>query len=191
MSSFLSSFRQKNSSPQHSARQADALTLARRQLKLAVDQQEMAVEDLQTARQTGDERKIREAEEKVQKAEEKVEKAKEEVKEAEEKVQKAEEKVQKAEEKVQKAKEEVQEKAAAQLQCHTSSQFFSAKIDERSAFTFLRIRMAFSIVSDLSIELTVSCRWTGMQQPLPMNWHRSGSQKVWTLACNSSSSTGP
>ena len=177
MSSFLSSFRQKNSSPQHSARQADALTLARRQLKLAVDQQEMAVEDLQTARQTGDERKIREA--------------KEDVKEAEEKVQKAEEKVQKAEEKVQKAKEEVQEKAAAQLQCHTSSQFFSAKIDERSAFTFLRIRMAFSIVSDLSIELTVSCRWTGMQQPLPMNWHRSGSQKVWTLACNSSSSTGP
>ena len=184
MSSFLSSFRQKNSSPQHSARQADALTLARRQLKLAVDQQEMAVEDLQTARQTGDERKIREAKEDVKEA-------KEDVKEAEEKVQKAEEKVQKAEEKVQKAKEEVQEKAAAQLQCHTSSQFFSAKIDERSAFTFLRIRMAFSIVSDLSIELTVSCRWTGMQQPLPMNWHRSGSQKVWTLACNSSSSTGP
>ena len=59
---------------------------------------------------------------------------------------------------MQKAKEEVQEKAAAQLQCHTSSQFFSAKIDERSAFTFLRIRMAFSIVSDLSIELTVSCQ---------------------------------
>ena len=102
------------------------MTLARRQLELALDQQaaaqvqvDMAVEDLQTARQTGDERKIREAEEKVQKAEEKVEKAKEEVKEAEEKVQKAEEKVQKAKEEVQK----VQEKAIC---CTASvwSQFF-------------------------------------------------------------------
>ena len=81
------------------------MTLARRQLELALDQQataqvqvDVAVEDLQTARQTGDERKIREAEEKV-------EKAKEEVKEAEEKVQKAKEEVKEAEEKVQKAKE--------------------------------------------------------------------------------------
>ena len=160
------------------------MTLARRQLNLALDQQaaaqvqvDMAVEDLQAARRTGDEQKIREAKEEVEKAEEKVEKAKEEVKEAKEEMKEA--------------KEEVQEKAAAQLQCHTSSQFFSAKINERSVFKFLRIRMAFSIVSDLSIELTVSCRWTGMQQPLPMNWHRSGSHRLWTLACNSSSSTGP
>lgn len=138
----------------------------------------MAVEDLQAARRTGDEQKIREA--------------KEEVKEAEQKVEKAEQKVEKGEEKVKEAKkEDVQEKVSAQLQCHTSSQFFSAKINERSVFTFPRIRMAFSIVSDLSIELTVSCRWTRMQQPLPMNWHRWGSQKLWTLACNSSSSTGP
>ena len=133
------------------------------------------MEDLRTARETGTE--------KVEKAEEKVEKAKEEVKEAKEKVKEA-------KEEVKEAKDEVQEKAAAQLQCHTSSQFFSAKINERSVFTFLRIRMVFSIVSDLSIELTVSCRWTGMQQPLPMNWHRSG-QRLWMLACNSSSSTGP
>ena len=161
------------------------MTLARRQLNLALDQQaaaqvqvDMAVEDLQAARRTGDERKIREA--------------KEEVKEAEQKVEKAEQKVEKGEEKVKEAKkEDVQEKVSAQLQCHTSSQFFSAKINERSVFTFPRIRMAFSIVSDLSIELTVSCRWTRMQQPLPMNWHRWGSQKLWTLACNSSSSTGP
>ena len=82
------------------------MTLARRQLELALDQQataqlaldralvfvDMAVEDLQTARQTGDERKIREAEEKVQKAEEKVEKAEEKVKEAKEEVQKVQEK---------------------------------------------------------------------------------------------------
>ena len=161
------------------------MTLARRQLNLALDQQaaaqvqvDMAVEDLQAARRTGDERKIREA--------------KEEVKEAEQKVEKAEQKVEKGEEKVKEAKkEDVQEKVSAQLQCHTSSQFFSAKINERSVFTFPRIRMAFSIVSDLSIELTVSCRWTRMQQPLPMNWHRWGSQKLWTLACNSSNSTGP
>ena len=142
-------------------------------------QVDMAVEDLQAARRTGDEQKIREAKEEVVKeAEEKVEKAKEEVKEAKEEVKEAKEEVKEAEEKVEKAKDEVQEKAAAQLQCHTSSQFFSAKIDERSVFTFLRIRMVFSIVSDLSIELTVSCRWTGMQQPLPMNWHRSGSQRL-------------
>ena len=145
----------------------------------------MAVEDLQAARRTGDERKIREAKEEVKEA-------KEEVKEAEQKVEKAEQKVEKGEEKVKEAKkEDVQEKVSAQLQCHTSSQFFSAKINERSVFTFPRIRMAFSIVSDLSIELTVSCRWTRMQQPLPMNWHRWGSQKLWTLACNSSNSTGP
>ena len=142
-------------------------------------QVDMAVEDLQAARRTGDEQKIREAKEEVVKeAEEKVEKAKEEVKEAKEEVKEAKEEVKEAEEKVEKAKDEVQEKAAAQLQCHTSSQFFSAKIDERSVFTFLRIRMVFSIVSDLSIELTVSCRWPGMQQPLPMNWHRSGSQRL-------------
>ena len=148
-------------------------------------QVDMAVEDLQAARRTGDEQKIREAKEEVKEAEEEVKEAEEEVKEAEEEVKEAEEKVEKAkeevkeaEEKVEKAKDEVQEKAAAQLQCHTSSQFFSAKIDERSVFTFLRIRMVFSIVSDLSIELTVSCRWTGMQQPLPMNWHRSGSQRL-------------
>ena len=134
-------------------------------------QVDMAVEDLQAARRTGDEQKIREAKEEVKEAKEEVKEAKEEVKEAEEKVEKA-------EEKVEKAKDEVQEKAAAQLQCHTFSQFFSAKINERSVFTFLRIRMVFSIVSDLSIELTVSCRWTGMQQPLPMNWHRSGSQRL-------------
>ena len=153
---------------------------------------DMAVEDLQTARQTGDERKIREAKEEVKEAKEEVKEAKEEVKEAEQKVEKAEQKVEKGEEKVKEAKkEDVQEKVSAQLQCHTSSQFFSAKINERSVFTFPRIRMAFSIVSDLSIELTVSCRWTRMQQPLPMNWHRWGSQKLWTLACNSSNSTGP
>ena len=178
--------------------QADALSVARRLLTFALDQQAtaqaqvkraeaqaaMAIEDLQEARQ-------KRAKEEVAKAEEKVAKAKEEVKEAEEKVEKAKEEVKEAKEEMKEAKEEVQEKAAAQLQCHTSSQFFSAKISEISVFTFPRIRMAFSIVSDLSIGLTVSCRWTGMQQALPMNWHQSGSQRLWTLACNSSSSTGP
>ena len=92
------------------------MTLARRQLELALDQQataqvqvDMAVEDLQAARRTGDERKIREAKEEVKEAKEEVKEAKEEVKEAEQKVEKAEEKVQKAEEKVEKAEEKVKE----------------------------------------------------------------------------------
>ena len=67
------------------------MTLARRQLNLALDQQaaaqvqvDMAVEDLQAARRTGDERKIREAKEEVKEAKEEVKEAKEEVKEAKE-----------------------------------------------------------------------------------------------------------
>ena len=68
------------------------MTLARRQLELALDQQataqvqvDMAVEDLQAARRTGDERKIREAKEEVKEAEQKVKEAKEEVQKVQEK----------------------------------------------------------------------------------------------------------
>ncbi|CAK9081179.1 unnamed protein product [Durusdinium trenchii] len=99
-------------------RQVDALTLARRQLKLALDQQataqaqvdraqvqvDMAVEDLRTARETGDEQKVEEAKKEVEEAEEKV-------KEAEEKVEKAEEKVEKAKTEAKKAEEKLEEKA--------------------------------------------------------------------------------
>eukprot|EP00434_Breviolum_minutum_P042142 symbB.v1.2.037497.t1/scaffold5556.1/size26356/2 len=117
--------------------EVDALTLARRQLKLALDQQasaqkqvdranvqvdtadvhlQTAREDFRKAKETGDEEKVekakeevKEAEEKVEKAKEEVKEAKEEVKEAEEKVEKAKEEVKEAEEKVEKAKEEVKE----------------------------------------------------------------------------------
>ena len=68
--------------------QVDALTLARRQLKLALDQQasaqkqvDMALENLRTARVTGDEEKVKEAKEEVKEAEEKAEKAEEEANE--------------------------------------------------------------------------------------------------------------
>ena len=64
------------------------MTLARRQLKLALDQQasaqkqvDMALENLRTARVTGDEEKVKEAKEEVKEAEEKAEKAEEEANE--------------------------------------------------------------------------------------------------------------
>ena len=82
------------------------MTLARRQLKLALDQQasaqkqvDMALEDLRTARVTGDEEKVEKAEEKVEKAKEEVKEAKEEVKGAKEEVKEAEEKVEAQQEK--------------------------------------------------------------------------------------------
>ena len=56
------------------------MTLARRQLKLALDQQEtaqaqvnMAVEDLQTAKETGDEQEVEKAKEEVKEAKKEVE----------------------------------------------------------------------------------------------------------------------
>ena len=87
------------------------MTLARRQLQLALEKQasaqeqvnsaqeqvDMALEDLRTARVTGDEAKVEKAEEKVEKAEEKVEKAEEKVAKAEEKVKEAKKEVEKAE----------------------------------------------------------------------------------------------
>eukprot|EP00438_Fugacium_kawagutii_P006335 Skav217723 [mRNA] locus=scaffold308:82993:89695:- [translate_table: standard] len=95
----------------------DALTLARRQLKLALDQQaaaqkqvdsaqeqvDMALEDLRKARET-------EHEQKVEKAEEKVKEAKREVKEAKREVEKAEEKVKEAKKEVKEAEEKLEEK---------------------------------------------------------------------------------
>ena len=118
--------------------QVDALTLARRQLQLAVNQQttaqkqvdsaevqvDMAVEDLRTARETGDEQKVKEAEEKVEKAEEKVEKA-------EAKVEKAEAKVEKAKKEVNEAKEEMKAQQEKAIRCAASvlSQF-SRKMQE-------------------------------------------------------------
>ena len=68
------------------------MTLARRQLKLALDQQEtaqaqvnVALKDLQTAKGTGDEEEVEKAKKEVKEAEEKVEKAKKEVEKAQEK----------------------------------------------------------------------------------------------------------
>ena len=117
--------------------QVDALTLARRQLQLALDQQasaqkqvdsaqeqvdsaqeqvdsaqeqvNMALEDLRKAKQKGDEEaKVEKAKEEEEQAEEKVEKAKKEVKEAKKKVKKAKKEVEKAEEKLEKAEEKVE-----------------------------------------------------------------------------------
>ena len=75
------------------------MTTARRQLKLALDQQasaqvqvDMALEDLGKARETGNEAKVEKAKVEVEKAEEKVEKAEEKVEKAKKEVEKAEEK---------------------------------------------------------------------------------------------------
>ena len=83
------------------------MTSARRQLKLALDQQAraeaqaaMAIEDLQEARRAKKKKEeVAKAEKKLEKAEAKVEKAEEKVKEAKKEVNEAEEKVKAQQEK--------------------------------------------------------------------------------------------
>eukprot|EP00438_Fugacium_kawagutii_P012612 Skav205509 [mRNA] locus=scaffold231:172768:176125:- [translate_table: standard] len=113
----------------------DALTSARRQLKLALDQQEtaqvqvdMAVEDLRKAKQKGDEQKV--------------EKAKEEVKEAKKEVKEA-------EEKVEKAKEEVKAQQEKAIRCTASVLGLEEKVKEESLHPSLLLEKFAGDLGDL------------------------------------------
>ena len=147
------------------------MTSARRQLKLALDQQasaqeqvntaqkqvdraevqvDMALEDLRKAKKKGDEEaKVEKAEAKVKEAEEKVKEAKKEVKEAEEKVEKAKEEVKEVE---QKAKEEslpLLEKFAGELD-DLEERILNSRINNREDRPFLeRDEVIQNIVAEM------------------------------------------
>ena len=139
------------------------MTLLRRQLQLALDQQasaqkqvdnaqeqvDMALEDLRNAKQKGDEEKVEKAKEEVEKAEEKVEKAKKEMKEAKKEVKEAEEKVEKAEEEANEESLPLLEKFAGELD-DLDERILNSRINNKEDRPFLeRDEVIQSIVEEM------------------------------------------